>query len=151
MQSLLQDRMQGEIVNPYVQFIWKTCREKEKWIRGESCESQMCSCHKWNGTCLHELTFYFGTSSKWRWTKWQKECDTICICFYVSCQWLIMKISNPYLVFWTWKTILKSIGVAQLGGRLLNMLATSFSNQWICYSSNKFVALTCDEVVTLDN
>ncbi len=77
--------------------------------------------------------------------------DTICICFDVSCQWLIMKISNPYLVFWTWKTILKSIGVAQLGGRLLNMLATSFSNQWICYSSNKFVALTCDEVVTLDN
>jgi len=34
-------------------------------------------------SCLNDLTFYFGTSSRWNWTRHQKKGDTICICFYV--------------------------------------------------------------------
>ncbi len=54
MQSLHQNRVQG--FRPYMGFIHEKCEEKEKWVEGEGCESQMCSCQKWNNICLNELT-----------------------------------------------------------------------------------------------
>lgn len=67
-------------------FINETCEEKEKWVGGEGCESQMCSCQEWNNICLNELTFYFGMASRWRWTRQQKKGNTICIYFHATQQ-----------------------------------------------------------------
>jgi hypothetical protein len=83
MQGLHQNKVQGKNVSPQVEFTRETCEEKEKWVRGEGYGSQMCSCQKWNIICLNDLVFYFGTCSRWSWTRHQKKGDTICICFYV--------------------------------------------------------------------
>jgi len=82
-QSLHQNKVQGKNVSPQAEFTREACEEKEKWIRGEGYGSQMCSCQNETSYVFNDLTFYFGTCSRWSWTRHQSKGDTICICFYV--------------------------------------------------------------------
>jgi hypothetical protein len=126
---LHQNKMQGKNVSPQVEFTGKACEEKEKWIRGESYGSQMCSCQKWNIICLDDLAFYFGIGSRWSWTRHQKKGDTIWYVFMLFNKGKPMtkyEDFKPLFSFLKLKKIWKIIRVTQLGGRLLNMFTTRF-------------------------